>query len=835
MLLIIYVFLTKEGIGQSHGLGFFSHEVEAGKRTTLDLFPGTGFQAQGNLELSFELSFLPDRQNYFGHILHLEGPQRSIHLMYSKTLLRKGQSDSLFFKLVNGENPAKINFDIDGRKVVSQWNKIRLLLDFEQDKIIVYVNGKKYEEDHAKLVKSKYQLIWGISAKSTECPPMKIRNIQLQSSNAKYFWPLNEVSGNVVPEIDDKQQASVNNPSWIRALHRKWRFQKNILINGNASAAFNEPKGELYLIGEDSLITYRLQNSGLIATPYRSGKQVLPLSNQSVFNPQDGKLYNYYLDRDLKQVNTYNFEDSAWDHSYPDKIKQVDYQNASNFISQADTAIYIVGGYGHFKYKNTVHRYDMIKKNFELVKTGGDYFTPRYLAAAGTTDNGLTAYILGGFGSYSGDQILNPENLYDLMKFDVRTKTFKKIYDLKLQEKNVAFAGSMIIDQKSRKFSALVFPNDRFNSRLRMIQGSLDMPNYQLVGDTIPYKFHDVKGAANIYYDELNKQFVAVTLLKSEGEVTTASIYTLQDPPDGSLAEQTKVFGPPLSLRLILFLLGGLVTLSAIVFYLLRKRRRTSLVQPANTARPAAPEIRPAEKNAIFLFGGMQLMDQEGNDIAKQFTSLLRELFLYILIHTTKSGRGTSGEKLAELFWPDKSESKAKNNRDANLSRLKGVLSQANHIMLSKESGKWTIEIDYEVMYFDFHQYLEIVSNRKEMDKGQLCKLISISQRGNFLSELEYAWLDLMKSEISNEMINIYLEYAKKVNIDDDPEFLITIANNIFYLDSVNEEAIVIKCKALSYLGKHSLAKSSFKNFTREFKALYNEDFKKDFHAMMES
>jgi len=56
--------------------------------------------------------------------------------------------------------------------------------------------------------------------------------------------------------------------------------------------------------------------------------------------------------------------------------------------------------------------------------------------------------------------------------------------------------------------------------------------------------------------------------------------------------------------------------------------------------------------------------------------------------------------------------------------------------------------------------------------------------------------------------------------------------NFIFYFDPLNEEAMIIKCKTLSALGKHSLAHYTFENFSKEYRNLYGEEFKKDFHAV---
>ncbi len=83
-------------------------------------------------------------------------------------------------------------------------------------------------------------------------------------------------------------------------------------------------------------------------------------------------------------------------------------------------------------------------------------------------------------------------------------------------------------------------------------------------------------------------------------------------------------------------------------------------------------------------------------------------------------------------------------------------------------------------------------------------------------------------------MIDTYLQFAQSEEAAHDPELLIELANYIFYFDPVNEEAMVMKCKALANLGKHSLAKHAFENFCKEYKVIYGEEFKRDFHTIVE-
>jgi two-component SAPR family response regulator len=850
VLLLCNIFGATESKGQSYGLGFVSHEVEPEKRTSLQLFPGKGFQVSGNFKISFDLAFLIHKSDYFGNVFQVETGQKNISIVYNKGSFMTDETDPFHFKLINGEEPPKIGFNIDPYRLQNKWNRISLEFDFTHNRVILLVNNIKYIENNVQLsAKGIYKFIWGITYKNTDCPPMKIRNIELENfDKTKYLWPLNEIRGDVVHEVNHNQNATVSNPFWIRATYRSWSFQKTLVVKGDASVAFNENTADLYIVGSDSLVTHNVNTDKTIGFPYPSGPIKLPMSNQTIYNNYNHKLYNYYIDREKQQINTYDFGKKEWDRKYTFSNIIVDYQNAQNFFSAADTSLYVVGGYGHYIYKNTINRYNLNSGKWSVVKPSGNYFWPRCFAAVGSIDSGRTVYFLGGYGNSTGQQILALKNLFDLERFDVKTKTFTKLYDLKVDGPGFVFANSMTIDPKSKDLYALTFRNYHSNTALRLLKGSLDTSAYQFVGDSILYKFYDVKTAAALYYIKETKQFVAVTSNHSDKiNQTTFNIYTLSGPPDTTpefLNVTSAATNRALLIWVALFVLGGTVIF---IVYLKKAKRPTVgsltshpavLVSTSAMQNISVPVFEaasgPEPKNALFLFGSMQLITNEGNELIKQFTSLIKELFLIILIHSLKSSRGISNEKLIELLWPDKSELSAKNNGYANLSRLKSLLQQVENMSLSKDSGNWKIEIDYTKMYMDYHYYLAIVANKKAINKEKILQLMEITQRGSFLSGFEYPWLDQMKSEISNDIIDIYLEYIEQGRIDEDPEFLIKVANNIFYLDSVNEEAMIIKCKALSHLGKHSLAKSTFENFIKEFRGLYGEEFKKDFHAVLE-
>jgi len=223
----------------------------------------------------------------------------------------------------------------------------------------------------------------------------------------------------------------------------------------------------------------------------------------------------------------------------------------------------------------------------------------------------------------------------------------------------------------------------------------------------------------------------------------------------------------------------------------------------------------------------------QGEDLSGHFTSLVRELFLVILIYSIKSNRGITPEKLLELLWPDKSEESARNNRAANLSKLRSILNQISQIRLSKDTGNVRIEIDYAAVYVDYWEYLQIIGHRRNISNNQVRRLIEITARGAFVTGVNYHWLEQIKTDIANEAIDIYLASLNTIKPEEQPDFAIELANAIFVFDILNEDAMMAKCRALFALGKHSLARSTYDTFNKEFKDLYGENFKTDFTSIV--
>lgn len=833
----------KLGYGQ-YGLGFAGQEVMQDRRTGLHLNQGNAICFNGDFELSFDISFFPNQLDYFGYIVRIiDDEGHNLDLLYDRRLSIDKQ-----FRVVYGDNFSAISFSIPQDSLFENWTAIRIKFDVTHNKLSVFKNSEQFSEQIPLKKGRCYTVLFGLNDherfSTIDVPAMKLRNVRFaDGGKQRAFWLLDEVDGTTIRDQHGDFLADVINPLWQKKRHLEWENAQEFTFKGYVNVAFDPKEEQLYLIGDDSLIVYSIGNHRVTNLPYLSGRLNLGMDNQAIFDTLNNRLLEVSIDE--QTISQFDSDSRRWSESFIDSVDDTNYWHANKFYFPGNNSLYTLGGYGHFQFRNDIWQYQTDSKQWELISNSSG-FAPRYLAALGVAQNG--AYIIGGYGSNSGQQMLNPRNYYDLWFFNPKDGTIGKLHEFATPEENFVFANSLVVDEGKHLFYGLIFPKNEFNSHLQLVRGNLKNFSMIPVGGEVPYQFHDVHSFADLFFAPTSNRFVAVTLFSDAAGLTTSRVYTLYSPPlpmaDGKNRSPN---------RFNVWLYVGLSSSFLTILFVGYSIRRRRLLQTANQERksvaiplsevpssldpdrvPDRPPDEEKRKSSIFLFGNMQLFDKEGNDITRLLTPLIRELFLAILLHTTKRDGGISSEKLFELLWFDKSVENARNNRSVSIARLKTILGKIGECKISKKTGYWRVEIKDPQIYVDYWDYLALVRNKDTLDKSKIAKLSQIVQRGSFLNQCEYEWLDPFKSEVSNEIIDAYLHIADVMQIQEDPEFIIQIANNIFFFDPVNEEAMIMKCNALSYLGKHSLAMQAFETFRKEYLHIYGEEFKKEFRQIIQ-
>lgn len=819
-LLLICVMPLLATAQDKYGLAFASKRIAPEARTSLALFPENPLLADNSFSLAFDLSLASYYPSYFGYVFRIiDNKDQNIDLIFDV--------HTRSFNVVTGNEFSGISFQPDIQKISHEWQHVQLDINIKEHNIRLLLDGKPAGTARLNMAMGKqFRIFFGANhykeLKAFDLTPMRLKDVKIyREKTLLHHWVLNRSTGDTDTDIISQQKAKINNPIWLARTYREWNKPHDFTVKGNASVMFDNNSGILYINSNDSIYNYTTTFNEIHSIPL-SKERVLPAGNTTILDQQTKQVYNFLVDE--KEVARYDTAQRTWDNAITSHSMDR-YWHANSFFSQADSAIYVIGGYGDYRFKNDVQRYSTVTKTWDTLSVKGDRFTPRYLAALGTNVTGDSAYILGGYGSLRGDQLLNPHNFYDLTLFDVKTKTFKKIYQLADPEQPFAFGNSMIIDNSEQCYYALTLTNDKTASAFQLIKGSLTKPEYVKLAGEIPLQYNDLKSTVDLFYDKKNEKLIAVNLYSSDNR-TRVQIYTIFFPPAMLEVHAAAPVSYVSGILICLILVAG------IALYSIPKKKTEEIETPAPEPviiEKAAPVLVPVNVHhaAIYLFGDFTVLDKNGEDISKLFSPLLKELFLLLLLHSTPGKHGISSEKINEILWTGRSVKDAKNNRSVNMVKLKSILDRIGDYTLVKENGRWLLHFDNNI-HIDIQQYYQLLHT------DQVEPLTQVTGRGIFLPETEYSWLDKFKSDIAAEVMPIFISFLEEQSTTLHPEFIITVCNCILNFDSLSEEAIMFKCRALVALRQHSSARTIYSSFTKEYQTIYGETFEKDYMEVLE-
>lgn len=844
LLLLICSVTLAAGREINYGLQFKSYEVEKEKRTSLNLTPDKPFSFPNGFSMSFDAKFDTDWLHPFGSVFRILTEDRShIDLVLSeidntgKTMVSfiSSSHDILFSQPFD-------SIDIDYGKFIH----FEITIDLHNNKVEARVGDNQFTKTSSQLKDfEKINIVFGKSNyprfQTTDVPAFSLKNLVINDAKGKtlFSWPLSKHTDNGVYDEIKGHFASCENAEWILDKHAIWQKKITFKTHYNPQFCFNPDKNEIAVFDRDVFYLYNIKTNDLQqnrtnhALTYTSSN-----SNNLIYNPET-KAYNCYLFEmdEGKEVLEYDTLEQDWNKAYTTNLPP-DYWHHNRIFSPIDKRLYLFFGYGHHRYKNEINRYDYQTGSWDKLSFKGDRIQPRYLSGLGML-NDQYAIVFGGYGSETGNQNISPQSYYNLFKINLRTLESQKIWELESPENEFAVAGTLIPDETGKSFYALAFNTQQFYTKLSLLEFSMEKPVYKVVADSIPFNFEDIKSNADLYFDKDSKQLIAVVASAGRDDLCELSIYTLSMPPlsPDSLYQDEKRQTASLFLILcgagicFLLLFGG-------VFILLRKKKSKLSVVKEDTSiykEPIVSREHP-QSRAIYLFGGFQVFDKNGQDITKEFTPMLRQLFVLLLLYTVKNGKGISSVKLKDLLWYDKSEGSAKNNRGVFMNKLRLLFEHIGPIQIKNQDIYWNVELGEEI-YCDYMLVLSIMdqisSNIEIATKENIQSLLKIVSKGELLPNIQTEWIDSFKSDFSNRLIDLLLDIYKQSNIQKYPQTCISLTDAIFMHDSLNEDALSIKCHHLVLMGKYGLAKKAYTVFIKEYKNLFNTDFGNSFEDII--
>jgi two-component SAPR family response regulator len=826
----LFLLAQETAIPQISGLGFNSYGVTKDLRTGIDLFPEKPLTVKDNFELSFSFRLRKAEKQYFGYVFRLITEDKNIDL-----ILNHDGPEITYFTLVDGQKLlARVNSDFDN---LCNWNIIDFKFSASDKSVTLTLSDTTFQISDVGINKgSRLSLYFGLcnvgNFKTTDVPPIYLRDIKIKEQDRlTHYWPLDEMSGQTALDAEGGMSAMIINPLWLKSEHFNWKEVYSEESDGYSWCTFDQGRDEVIIIKSKDIVRYSVVSGQRTEiTPKNPNANILN-SRQAVYDPEADIVY--LLDIDKPSVAGFDFKSQLWTGDLLAGLIESDFTHYNKYYSATDTSIYFFGGYGHHKYKNLVQKYSIRTGNLVRLQTGGDIFNPRYLAGLGEISD--TIYIMGGFGSDSGEQILNPHSYFDLMTFSLKNHSFRKKFEITPPPTDHAFSNSIIINPADRSFYALIFPVFNYDGYLQLIKGSLDSPDYKQLGSRIPYQFLDVASFSDLYLSRQTNKLVAVTIKNEEGK-SQVKIFTLGFPPDQQPGTITVAGSEN---HILLYLLTGffVVVLILSALFLLRRRKKPQQNHEEKVSQPTiSPEPGKKSKGSVSylnFFGDFQVISCNGEDITRKFTPLLKELFLLIWMNSIKNDIGISNEKIIETLWHDFSDTSAQNNKAVNIAKLRVILSENFSCSLTyKNTGYWRIDYKNTNVVNDYYEFLKITSGKGDLYKPDLLKLVDFSHKGQFLANLKYSWLEEYKVSVSNEMITRLVKFLRSLSLKDEPDTVIRISDAIMTFDNLNEEALENKCKVLVSLGRHAVAKEVYDQFVRDYKTLYFREYEKSFTSI---
>jgi two-component SAPR family response regulator/heme exporter protein D len=847
LFLILFFFPGIPVSGQQYGLRFSGAEVPQHKRTSLDLNPEGFFSFRNEFSLAFDLSFPPNLHRYYGYILRIiDNEDTNIDLVFNfrgyaltgLTVIYKNEQTNIFLKTNLTE-------------LFDDWKTITLSHDFEKNQLTLSLADTSIVAKDI-VLNPKVKILFGGNDykyfKTTDVPPMIIKDIRLSDGNKLlHHWPLNESTGNSEADVVRKRNAIIENPTWVRRLFQNWDNILNGTLEGQVAVTFNEKEEKILFAGQNAMTIYSPAVKRSENIKYNNKPHGIIQGRQAYFDTIHNKLVLFNIWNTT--FSSFDFNTFKWDSIYTGPRNPTLYWHFNKHYLEKDNSLLIFGGYGQYEFRNLVHKLSLSTHEYDTLPTSGDTFHPRYLAALGAKND--TMYFLGGRGSVSGRQIESPRNFYDLTAFSLKDNKFHKHYDYTPPVDDAVFANSLVIDKTNDSFYALTFTNYEYYSNLQLVRGSFKEPRFELLGDKIPFKFEDIFSFSDLYYCKSINKLVAVTLFyDKDAERTDFSVFTISFPPETFTEYSAKGQYAFWSNWFVVLLVIMGVVLLVILPIIYQKYYKKKVVRETQTGIENSKDeneevtdsletdipITDAKvseditfKNTILFFGGFKIFNKDSDDITNKFSPLIKEIFLLVWLNSMNGGNGVSSEKMKELFWFHKDDKQATNNRSVNIAKLKSLLEELDSCTLSRETGYWKIEFDEEVVYNDYWVCLKSADNKKVLQKIDIVKLINVVNKGSFLEDLSYEWLDAFKADISNVVIDTLVGFGLSFDIKKHPCFILNLANTIFKFDIVNEEAMILKCKALIEEGKHSMAKKCYTEFQKNYKALYDTDFEESY------
>ncbi|MEI3443711.1 MAG: hypothetical protein V8R04_05835 [Bacteroides thetaiotaomicron] len=829
----------------SQGLLFQANDKEIKERTSLQIFQEGEIPCfTKNFQLSFELSIRDF--DTFGYVFLLKEDQGKTKYSFTYTYL-DGENSTFKFNTDGKENHYSLNLRNDA--LAYQWIPVSFAFDLQQDVLTIRIgdNEKKITSLGLKDTFCPH-LFFGRYDYILDMPTFAIRNLKLEGDRShSYTFPLNENEGEEVHTSTGKVLGTVVNPVWLINGSYHWEKLFEYSFQTPSGITFEPDSQRLIIFSQDSLLTYNLLKRQPQKYSY-SNKLPVKLQLATHFmNTTDGKLYVYELNNlplGDATVAALDLNNQEWKQTGVAALP-VQLHHHDGFWDETTGKYLVFGGFGNKRFNNTFLEYDIEGDRWDTLSYSGDRIIPRYFSGMAVNKNREHIYVFGGMGNESGEQSVGRNYLHDLYLLDRKQQSVRRLWQ-NASDHRLVVARDMILTPDEKYIYALCYPEYLSDTYLQLYRLTVDDGTMKALGDSIPMRSEEIMTNANLYYNSLTHEYYCTTTEFDKKGHTVIRTYVLSAPPVS--LDEIRSYGSrsSLEIRWLWIMAGiGVLLLAGGVLFVRRKRgKQRNAVLESSSVLMSPPVGREPDKsvqgketlakedfesslvrpNAVYLFGPFTVIDRNGRDITHLFSSRLRQVFIYILLHSTHNG--VLSASLNEVFWPDKPDDKVKNLKGVTINQIRKNLAELDGVELVHDKGYFRLV--FTDCYCDYFRF-RTLKNAEEVEN----ELGILLMRGKFLDGMDAGMMDHFKQKVEEFLSSFLPLEIERLYQQHKYDAVIRFCNVLFRVDPVNELALAYGMHALNHTGSSQEAILQYSLFVREYRQMMNEEYSTSYAELM--
>ena len=829
----------------SQGLLFQANDKEIKERTSLQIFQEGEIPCfTKNFQLSFELSIRDF--DTFGYVFLLKEDQGKTQYSFTYTYL-DGENSTFKFNTDGKENHYSLNLRNDA--LAYQWIPVSFAFDLQQDVLTIRIgdNEKKITSLGLKDTFCPH-LFFGRYDYILDMPTFAIRNLKLEGDRShSYTFPLNENEGEEVHTSTGKVLGTVVNPVWLINGSYHWEKLFEYSFQTPSGITFEPDSQRLIIFSQDSLLTYNLLKRQPQKYSY-SNKLPVKLQLATHFmNTTDGKLYVYELNNlplGDATVAALDLNNQEWKQTGVAALP-VQLHHHDGFWDETTGKYLVFGGFGNKRFNNTFLEYDIEADRWDTLSYSGDRIIPRYFSGMAVNKNREHIYVFGGMGNESGEQSVGRNYLHDLYLLDRKQQSVRRLWQ-NASDHRLVVARDMILTPDEKYIYALCYPEYLSDTYLQLYRLTVDDGTMKALGDSIPMRSEEIMTNANLYYNSLTHEYYCTTTEFDKKGHTVIRTYVLSAPPVS--LDEIRSYGSRSSLEIrwlwIMAGIGVLLLAGGVLFVRKKRGKQRNAVLESSSVLMSPPVGREPDKsvqgketlakedfesslvrpNAVYLFGPFTVIDRNGRDITHLFSSRLRQVFIYILLHSTHNG--VLSASLNEVFWPDKPDDKVKNLKGVTINQIRKNLAELDGVELVHDKGYFRLV--FTDCYCDYFRF-RTLKNAEEVEN----ELGILLMRGKFLDGMDAGMMDHFKQKVEEFLSSFLPLEIERLYQQHKYDAVIRFCNVLFRVDPVNELALAYGMHALNHTGSSQEAILQYSLFVREYRQMMNEEYSTSYAELM--